>query len=98
MIFKITIRERFIRDRYFLSRSCKIFRIMCLFHKLYIMKIFLFLYLATAMSLLSLPAFSQTKDQPKEDTTTLGLPGDNLDLYAVLTLFQKSKTIEAFEK
>jgi len=28
----------------------------------------------------------------------LGLPGDNLDLYAVLTLFQKSKTIEAFEK
>ncbi|HEX6172024.1 MAG TPA: hypothetical protein VFZ33_20215, partial [Chitinophagaceae bacterium] len=28
----------------------------------------------------------------------LGLPGDNLDLYAVLTLFQKSKTIEAFEQ
>ena len=26
------------------------------------------------------------------------MPGDNLDLYAVLTLFQKSKTIEAFEK
>jgi hypothetical protein len=52
-------------------------------------------YLAAAMSLLSLPAFSQVK----EDTTALlGLPGDNLDLYAVLTLFQKSKTIEAFEK
>ena len=34
-----------------------------------------------------------------EDTTaSLGLPGDNLDLYAVLTLFQKSKTIEDFEK
>ncbi|MCX6267222.1 MAG: hypothetical protein NTW16_07680, partial [Bacteroidetes bacterium] len=28
----------------------------------------------------------------------LGLPGDNLDLYAVLDLFQKSKTIEDFEK
>ena len=28
----------------------------------------------------------------------LGLPGDNLDLYAVLDLFQKSKTIEEFEK
>src|SRR5436190_9579856 len=60
-------------------------------------------YLAAAMSLLSLPAFSQNKDQakdqPKEDTTALlGLPGDNLDLYAVLDLFQKSKTIEAFEK
>src|SRR6476620_1076376 len=52
-------------------------------------------YLAAAMCLLSLPAFSQNK----EDTTALlGLPGDNLDLYAVLTLFQKSKTIEAFEK
>jgi hypothetical protein len=32
------------------------------------------------------------------DTASLGLPGDNLDLYAVLTLFQKSKTIEEFEK
>jgi len=28
----------------------------------------------------------------------LGLAGDNLDLYAVLTLFKNSKTIEAFEK
>ena len=26
------------------------------------------------------------------------MPGDDLDLYAVLDLFQKSKTIEAFEK
>jgi len=48
-----------------------------------------------AMSLLSLPAFSQAA---KDTTELLGLPGDNLDLYAVLTLFQKSKTIEAFEK
>jgi hypothetical protein len=51
-------------------------------------------YLVVAMSLLSLPAFSQTES----DTTLLGLPGDNLDLYAVLDLFQKSKTIEEFEK
>ena len=59
------------------------------------MKKLLFLYLAAAISLFSLPAFSQAK----EDTTALlGLPGDNLDLYAVLDLFQKSKTIEAFEK
>lgn len=53
--------------------------------------------------MLSLPAFSQDKDKakstPKEDTIPpLGLAGDNLDLYAVLDLFQKSKTIEAFEK
>jgi len=47
------------------------------------------------MSLFSLSAYSQAK----EDTTALlGLPGDNLDLYAVLDLFQKSKTIEGFEK
>ena len=46
------------------------------------------------MSLLSFPVFSQTEN----DTTLLGLPGDNLDLYAVLDLFQKSKTIEEFEK
>jgi hypothetical protein len=63
------------------------------------MKKILFLFLAVVMSLVSLPAFSQAKEQPKEDTTALlGLPGDNLDLYAVLSLFQKSKTIEAFEK
>jgi hypothetical protein len=51
-----------------------------------------------AMSLLCLPAFSQTENQTKQDTTLLGLPGDNLDLYAVMDLFQKSKTIEEFEK
>ena len=46
------------------------------------------------MSLFGLTAFSQTGS----DTGELGLPGDNLDLYAVLDLFQKSKTIEDFEK
>ncbi|HEY4325941.1 MAG TPA: hypothetical protein VGN20_18270 [Mucilaginibacter sp.] len=68
------------------------------------------IYLAAALTLLSLPALSQdkkstdkkpqeTKPQDKKDTTAaLGLAGDNLDLYAVLDLFQKSKTIEAFEK
>ncbi len=44
--------------------------------------------------LFSLPVFSQSA----KDTTLLGLPGDNLDLYSVMTLFQKSKTIEDFEK
>ncbi len=29
---------------------------------------------------------------------SLGLPGDNLNLYAVLDIFQKSKTLEDFEK
>src|SRR5215218_6628424 len=67
-----------------------------------IMKKFLLAFLA-AMSLFNLQAFSQAKDQPKnqpkEDTTALlGLAGDNLDLYAVLDVFQKSKTIEEFEK
>jgi hypothetical protein len=47
-----------------------------------------------AFSLLFAPVFSQTV----KDTPLLGLPGDNLDLYAVLDLFQKSKTIEDFEK
>lgn len=36
--------------------------------------------------------------QSQADSTASGLPGDNLDLYAVLDLFQKSKTIEDFEK
>src|SRR5215203_2043412 len=59
------------------------------------MKKFLLAYFVAAFGLLSQPAFSQAAG---DTTSLLGLPGDNLDLYAVLTLFQKSKTIEAFEK
>jgi hypothetical protein len=58
------------------------------------MKKYIFPFLLTAICLNILPAFSQTA----KDTTLLGLPGDNLDLYSVMTLFQKSKTIEDFEK
>lgn len=36
--------------------------------------------------------------QTENDEPLLGLPGDDLDLYAVLDVFQKSKTIEDFEK
>src|SRR6476619_7441212 len=61
----------------------------------HIMKKFILPFFAAAMSLISQPVFSQAD---KDTTELLGLPGDNLDLYAVLTLFQKSKTIEAFEK
>jgi hypothetical protein len=52
------------------------------------------LYCLAAVCLLGQPIFSQSSDK----TPTLGLPGDNLDLYAVLDLFQKSKTVEDFEK
>lgn len=58
------------------------------------MKIRFLSILVLVMSLSGLTAFSQTDDSKGE----LGLPGDNLDLYAVLDLFQKSKTIEDFEK
>ena len=54
--------------------------------------------LVPAMILLSFPSFSQTGTQAESDTALLGLPGDNLDLFAVLNIFQKSKTIEDFEK
>ncbi len=57
------------------------------------MKKFLFFFLAVVISLSSQSIFSQSGD----DAPALNLPGDNLDLYAVLTLFQKSKTIEEFE-
>ena len=46
------------------------------------------------ISLISFSAFSQSEN----DEPLLGLPGDNLDLYAVLDIFQQSKTIEDFEK
>lgn len=44
--------------------------------------------------LVGLFGFSQVKDEP----VALGLPGDNLNLYAVLEVFQKSKTLEEFER
>src|SRR6478609_8527428 len=64
------------------------------------MKKCLFAFFVVAMSLVSLSASSQSKKDAAapEDTASLGMAGDNLDLYAVLSLFQKSKTIEAFEK
>ncbi len=58
------------------------------------MKKYLLLYMVVAMGFFCLPAFSQSKT----DTASLGMAGDNLDLYAVLDLFLKSKTIEGFEK
>jgi hypothetical protein len=41
--------------------------------------------------------FATVKAQNYEDQK-LGLPGDNLNLYAVLKLFQESETLEGFEK
>ena len=58
------------------------------------MKIRVLFFLVIAISFSGLTAFSQTQS----DTGELGLPGDNLDLYAVLDLFKNSKTIEDFEK
>jgi hypothetical protein len=67
-------------------------------HKFNIMKKSFFSFLVLLISLLSFPVHSQTENKTAKDTTLLGLAGDNLDLYAVLDLFQKSKTIEDFEK
>src|SRR4051812_12968632 len=52
--------------------------------------IFLFLFTAAF-------AFESCSEKKAEAKAT-GLPGDNLDLYAVLDLFKSSSSIEAFEK
>ena len=52
-------------------------------------KVIAFLFLLPVIN-----AVSQTK-QPGD---SLGLPGDNLNLYAVLDVFRESPTLEAFEK
>lgn len=49
--------------------------------------------------LLSLLGYSKsTISQNAEKPDSLGLPGDNLNLYVVLQLFQESKTLDDFEK
>jgi hypothetical protein len=58
------------------------------------MKKIIFILAILTTGLLSLPVFSQTEYDP----VALGLPGDNLNLYAVLDVFQKSRTLEDFEK
>ncbi|WP_281324200.1 hypothetical protein [Flavobacterium sp. IMCC34518] len=53
------------------------------------------IYLALILfSFVGYAGYSQTSEEPE----ALGLPGDNLNLYAVLDVFQKSKTLEEFEK
>src|SRR4030042_3778563 len=45
-----------------------------------------------------LVAFGATVMAQNYPDEYLGLPGDNLNLYAVMKLFQESETIEAFER
>jgi hypothetical protein len=52
-------------------------------------------FVVILFGLLSTPSFSQNNNGEPE---ALGLPGDNLNLYAVLDVFQKSKTLEDFER
>jgi hypothetical protein len=58
------------------------------------MKKILFSILVIAAILFQTTLFGQGNELPK----SLGLPGDNLDLYSVLNLFQQSPTLEEFEK
>lgn len=73
--------------------------------KFYYMKRFLSLLLIMALSIFSFKGFAQNDQQPnpqqqdpQQDQQQLGLPGDNLNLYAVMKLFQESPTLEEFEK
>ncbi len=45
--------------------------------------------------LLASAAIAGSQEFPEE---YLGLPGDNLNLYAVMKLFQESETLEGFER
>ena len=58
------------------------------------MKKILIYTLSITLSLFSTQLFAQ--DNTPADS--LGLPGDNLNLYGVLNLFQQSATLESFEK
>ena len=52
-------------------------------------------YLALILvGFISYTGYSQSNEEPE----ALGLPGDDLNLYAVLDIFQKSTTIEKFEE
>lgn len=52
--------------------------------------------LSTCILLFTLCCFSASAQNPEQER--LDLPGDNLNLYAVLKLFQQSPTLEQFER
>lgn len=58
------------------------------------MKKIVLTFLVLTMGLWSAPLFSQVENE----VVALGLPGDNLNLFAVLDIFQNSQTIEEFER
>ncbi|PRZ28209.1 hypothetical protein [Flavobacterium granuli] len=58
------------------------------------MKKLILTLVALMASVLIFPLFSQTEMEP----VALGFPGDNFNLYAVLDVFQKSETLEEFER
>lgn len=58
------------------------------------MKKIILSFLVVIIGLWSVPLFFQVE----KEVAALGLPGDNLNLYAVLDIFQNSKTIEEFER
>lgn len=58
------------------------------------MKKTLFLIIALGSVFFCSPIFSQSANH----ADSLGLPGDNLNLYSVLAIFQQSATLEEFEK
>lgn len=53
------------------------------------------LLLTCCLCMLHFGASAQTQDN---NDGSLGLPGDNLNLYAVMNLFQESRTLQQFEK
>jgi hypothetical protein len=55
-----------------------------------------FLTVSILMALLTATGTTMMAQNKQEDY--LGLPGDNLNLYAVMKLFQQSKTLEEFER
>ncbi len=59
-------------------------------------KVFLLMSLILMAAFSSIQVNARTQDVPVPDS--LGLPGDNLNLFAVLDLFQQCKTLEEFEK
>ncbi len=54
-------------------------------------------YIYTPVLVMLLAALTTLRAQGRQDDY-LGLPGDNLNLYAVMKLFQESETLEGFER
>lgn len=93
LVINIKTSKIFSSQFFYFNRLNFLFLVQSNYKNLNIMKKELNKVVLLIITLVTMVGYSQTDSEPE----ALGLPGDNFNLFAVLDVFQKSKTLEDFE-